>query len=162
MLGIWAAYNFLKTVAPAADVGAQLGQVAPDFRVPTLDGKPFTLSEQRGKPTIIFFMAYWCGTCIPNARELGQLYQEYSGQVNMLALDVDPSSTPESLQRFKQAAGNGSFSWAFDTNSNVATIYGINYLDTTIILDSEGQIVYRGGFPASYAALKDELEKLIQ
>ena len=145
-----------------SNTGAQVGQVAPDFTVPTLDGATFTLSEQRGKPTIIYFTAYWCGTCIPKAQELGQLYQEYNGRVNIIALDVDPTSTPELLDRFKQAAGNGAFVWAFDSDSKVATAYRVTSTGTTIIIDSEGRIVCRGGFPTSYAALKGQLEKLIQ
>lgn len=143
-----------------SNTGAQAGQVAPDFTVPTLDGATFTLSEQRGNPTIIFFTAYWCGSCIPKAQELGQLYQEYKGRVTIIALDIDPTSTPELLDRFKQAAGNGAFVWALDSGSKVATAYRVNSLSTAIILDGAGRIVYRGQFPTSYAALKAELEKL--
>lgn len=33
-----------------SNTGAQVGQVAPDFSVPTLDGAKFALSKQRGKP----------------------------------------------------------------------------------------------------------------
>lgn len=142
------------------NVGARVGQVAPDFRVPTLDRKTFTLSEQRGKPTIVFFTAYWCSDCFPKAQKLGQLYQEYKGRVNIIALDIDPTSTLELLDRFKQAAGNGAFVWAFDSDSKVATAYRVTSTGTTIIIDSEGQIMYRGQFPTSYAALKGELEKL--
>lgn len=145
-----------------SNTGAQVGQVAPDFSVPTLDGAKFELSEQRGKPTFVLFTAYWCSDCIPKAHELGQLYQEYKEQVNIIALDIDPTSTPELLGEFKQAAGNGAFVWAFDSGSKVATTYQVTSTGTTIIIDSEGRIVYRGGFPTSYAALKGELEKLIQ
>lgn len=145
-----------------SNTGAQVGQVAPDFSAPTLDSATFTLSEQRGKPTIIYFTAYWCGSCIPKAQELGQLYQEYNGRVNIIALDIDPTSTPELLDRFKQAAGNGAFVWAFDSDSKVATAYRVTSTGTTIIIDSKGRIMYRGQFPTSYAALKGELEKLIQ
>jgi len=145
-----------------SNTGAQVGQVASDFTVPTLDGAKFTLSEQHGKPTIVYFTAYWCSSCIPKAQELGQLYQEYNGRVNIIALDIDPTSTPELLDRFKQAAGNGAFVWAFDSDSKVATAYRVTSTGTTIIIDNEGRIVYRGGFPTSYDALKGELEKLIQ
>lgn len=64
------------------DVGAGVGKAAPDFSVPTLDGKTFTLSEQRGKPTVIFFMAYWCGSCVPEGTALGQLIQAYGDKVS--------------------------------------------------------------------------------
>ena len=159
-LGIWLVLRTPSQTSTTAQSGVQMGDVAPDFTVPTLDGAKFTLSEQRGKPTIIYFTAYWCGSCIPKAQELGQLYQEYNGRVNIIALDVDPTSTPELLDQFKQAAGNGAFVWAFDSDSKVATAYRVNALSTIIILDGEGRIVYRGHFPTSYAALKGEAEKL--
>lgn len=165
MLATWIIYSMLQTSAPAASPNgrtrAQVGDLAPDFTVPTLDGGKFRLSEQLGKPTIIYFTAYWCGTCIPKAQELGQLFQEYNGRVNIIALDVDPTSTPELLDRFKRAAGNGAFVWAFDSDSKVAAAYQVNSLSTIIILDGEGRIVYRGQFPTSYAALKGELQKLL-
>ena len=145
-----------------SNTGADVGQVAPDFSVPTLDSGTFTLSQQRGKPTFVLFTAYWCSDCIPKAQELGQLSQEYKGQVNIIALDIDPTSTPKLLGQFKQAAGNGAFIWAFDSGSKVATTYQVTSTGTTIIIDSQGRIVYRGGFPTSYDALKGELEKLIQ
>jgi len=162
-LGIWIALRVLsRTPTTTSQSGVEVGDIASDFTVPTLDGGKFALSEQRGKPTIVLFTAYWCTDCIPKAQKLGQLYQEYNGQVNIIALDIDPTSTPELLDRFKQAAGNGAFVWAFDSDSKVATAYRVTSTGTTIITDREGRIVYRSGFPTSYAVLKGELEKLIQ
>ena len=147
--------------APLADaVGVQVGQVAPDFIVPTLDGSSFTLAGQRGKPTIIFFMAYWCSTCIPEARALTRLQQEYGEQLSIIAIDLDPSSTPEALSRFKSAADNGDYIWAFDTSQQVANALQVQALDTTLILDSEGRIVYRDAYPTTYDILKETLADL--
>lgn len=166
LLAGWIIMSILQPATSASSstgrTGVQVGNLAPDFTVPTLDGNQFRLSENQGKPTLIYFTAYWCGTCIPKAQELGQLYQEYSGRVHIVVLDVDPTSTLELLDQFKQAAGNGAFVWAFDSDSKVATTYLVNALSTIIFLDGERRIVYRGQFPTSYAALKGELEKLIQ
>src|SRR6266498_4615155 len=113
-LGIWIALRALpRTPTTTSQSGVEVGDKASDFTVPTLDGGKFALSEGRGKPTIVLFTAYWCSDCFPKAQKLGQLYQEYNGRVNILALDMDPTSTPELLGRFKQAAGNGAFVWAF-------------------------------------------------
>lgn len=116
---------------------AKAGPPAPDFTVPTLDGGSFTLSEHRGKPIILFAMAYWCGTCVPEARALGRIRQEYGDRVTIVALDVDPSSTPDLLRRFRQFAGNPGYIWAFDKNGRVTQAYRIRSLDTTIIIDAE-------------------------
>jgi thiol-disulfide isomerase/thioredoxin len=62
--------------AGAAPVRAS-GPPAPDFTVPTLDGGTFTLSAHRGKPVVIFTMAYWCLPCVLEAQALAKLHQRY-------------------------------------------------------------------------------------
>ena len=121
----------------------------------------FSAPENLGKPTIILFMAYWCGNCIPEARALAQLKNEYGDQINIIALDIDASSAVASLQQFKQAADNGTYVWAFDLDFEVASSYQVNALDTTLILDSNGLIVYRDQVPSTYDTLKGELEKIL-
>lgn len=140
--------------------GTQLGEIAPNFTVPTLDGGTFSLVDQRGKPTIIFFMAYWCGTCIPEARALAQLNREYGEQVSIVAIDVDPTSTPDALAGFKQAADGGAFTWAFDDGQQVINAYQVRALDTTLVLDAEGHVVYSDAYPTTYGVLKDTLTGL--
>jgi peroxiredoxin len=160
-LGVfWGFRSASQSSSSTIQSGVNIGNIAPDFTVPTLGGGTFTLSENRGKPTIILFMAYWCGNCIPEARALAQLQNEYGDQINILALDVDASSTEESLEQFKHAANDGDFTWAFDRDFQVASSYEVNALDTTLILDVNGLIVYRDQVPTSYNILKDELEKL--
>lgn len=142
------------------NTGSKVGDFAPGFTVPTLDGSQFNLVEQQGKPAVIFFMAYWCGTCIPEARALGQLQQEYGDDLTLIAIDVDPSSTLEALTNFKEAADNANITWAFDTGQQVTNDYQVQALDTTLILDSEGRIVYRDAFPTTYDVLKEALAEL--
>ncbi len=137
------------------------GQPAPDFSVPTLDGGTFRLADQRGKPTVIFFMAYWCPTCVPEAQALAKLHQEYGDKVAILALDIDPSSSPKSLTQFKQWAGNPDYAFGFDKGNVVVQKYKVRSLDATVIVDAEGKIVYQDTYPTPYERLKAELEKLV-
>jgi peroxiredoxin len=156
----WLAWNS-RPNAPThgtADVtGPQVGEIAPDFTVPTLEGDVFQLSEQRDRPTIIFFMAYWCPTCIPEARALAQLKEEYGDTLRIIALDIDPSSTPEALANFKHVSANGAFTWAFDAGQEVTRRYQVRSLDTTVIVDETGRVVYRDGFVTPYETLKEAL-----
>lgn len=163
-LGGWILWNAFQTtptpsVTASGTVGTNLGDTAPDFSVPTLTGDTFTLSEQRGNPTIVFFMAYWCGTCIPEAQALAQLKQEYGENINIVAVDVDPSSSPQTLNQFRQASGNGTYIWAFDTGQQVATSFKVRSLDTTLILNAVGMVIYRDEFPSSYSTLKKALSE---
>ncbi len=164
VLGGWVIWNTFQSTQPQAAasngiVGLATGNIAPDFSLPTLGGDTFTLSEQRGEPTIVFFMAYWCGTCIPESQALAQLKGEYGDKLNIVAIDLDPSSTPQALEQFKQAAGGESLTWAFDTDQQVASNYQVRSLDTTLVLNAEGVIVYRDEFPSPYKTLKDALSQ---
>lgn len=149
-----------QSAPQSSQSGGDVGDIAPDFSVPTLDGKTFVLSENQGKPAIILFMAYWCGNCIPEARALAQLKKEYGDQINIIALDIDASSTVESLERFKQAADNGEYVWAFDRELQVLSAYQVRALDTTLILDKNGIIVYRDETPTPYNTLKSALREI--
>lgn len=137
------------------------GPTAPDFSVPTLDSGMFTLSEHRGKPVIVFIMAYWCGTCVPEAQALARLHEEYGDRVTILALDVDPSSTPERLAAFKQFVGDPDYVWAFDKGAVVTQAYRVRSLDTTFIISPDGRIVYTDAVPTSYDQLKAQLVRLL-
>jgi len=72
-------------------------------------------------------------------------------------LDVDPSSTPDRLQQFRTYAGNPSYTWSFDKNGQVTQAYRIRSLDTTIIVDANGRIVYRDEYPTPYDKLQEAI-----
>jgi len=148
------------TQAPA-DAAPGAGPPAPDFTVPTLQGDTFTLSAQRGKPVVLFAMAYWCGTCVPEAQALAQLHRRYGDRVRIVALDVDPSSTPETLQQFRKWVGEPDYVWAFDRDNRVVQAYQIRSLDTTIIINQAGEIVYTDAYPTPIETLEEQIKKLL-
>lgn len=167
ILGGWVAWNaFIGTnsqeiVQRSGNTGSAVGDFAPDFTVPTLDGQEYNLASQQGKPTILFAMAYWCGTCIPEANALAQLHDQYGDNLSILVLDVDPSSSPELLSQFKSTVGNPDFVWAFDAGQVVTRSYQISALDTTLVLDAEGVVIYRDAYPTSYTVLENLLRELL-
>ena len=161
----WIVWNTLQgssgtDIVRLDTIGTDLGEIAPDFTVSTLDGGEFALGAQRGNPTIIFFMAYWCGTCIPEAQVLARLNEEYGNDINIIAIDIDASSSVDGLNQFKLASGNGAYTWAFDFDQLVTNLYRVRVLDTTLILDADGYIIYRDERPTDYRTLKNVLESL--
>ena len=53
-----------RLVAPsAADTAMQVGDLAPDFTLPDLDGTPVALNHYRGRPTLVLFWNPGCGYC---------------------------------------------------------------------------------------------------
>lgn len=113
--------------------------------------------------TVIFSMAYWCGNCVPEARALAQLQQEYGDQLQVVVVDIDPTSTPERLQEFIFAStlGTDHLIWAMDRDGSFSRSYSIRALDTTIILDRDGKEIYRDTYPTPYDTLRNELRKVL-
>ncbi len=144
-----------KLVNPVSDSSA------PDFTVPTINGGTFTLSANRGKPVVMFVMAYWCPTCFREAEGLAKLHKKYKDRVTIIALDVDPSSTPQSLALFKSQVGNPDYIWAFDKGGNVARSYKIKALETTIIFDQSGKVVFKDLRSTSYRTLEKQITLIL-
>ena len=157
----WFVLRGQTPIQAPVDVASGAGPPAPDFTVPTLQGDTFTLSAQRGKPVILFAMAYWCGTCVPEAQALAQLHRRYGDRVRIVALDVDPSSTPETLQQFRKWVGEPDYVWAFDRDNRVVQAYQIRSLDTTIIINQAGEIIYTDAYPTPFETLEEQIKKLL-
>jgi peroxiredoxin len=120
------------------------GAPAPDFSVRALDGRRITLRDVRGSPTLLFFMASWCGSCLAEAEALGRIHDELAGrELRIIAVDVDPTSSPELVRQFAEAAGGPRYVFALDEDGRTARTFGVATLDTTIIIDREGRIAYR-------------------
>jgi thiol-disulfide isomerase/thioredoxin len=139
----------VKPVA-LADIPGNIatGQPASDFTVRTMDGGQFALADHAGQPTLILFMASWCGPCIYEAINLAQVHAQYKDRgLNVIALDVQDGDTDAELQVFREAAGNPDYIWAFDDEYMVTQAYNVRSLDTTILIDQAGKIVFRDEYP---------------
>ncbi len=76
----------LISTSPAVEVG----DVAPDFTLLDVRGERFTLSEQKERITVLFFIGYDCGSCLVEAPDvelnIHKQYQPYGVQV--VAIDI--------------------------------------------------------------------------
>lgn len=139
---------------------------APDFAIETLDGSRFVLSDYRGRVVVVYFMAGWCLTCIPEARALARLYAEYRDRgLEVLAVDAQFDETPADVDRFRRQVGANpppDYRWAIDRNLKVVTALGVRALDTTVVIDPQGRIVYRDEVPTPYGTLKQAVEAALR
>ena len=135
---------------------------AGDFAVTTLDGEEFRLSEKRGKAVALYFMAGWCGSCIPEAQSWSKLYPENKDEgLRVLIVSMDPNDTPQTIEGFRQAGGIRPLPWSIDETGEVSRALDIQALDSTVIVDREGRISYRDSAPTTYEALAKELKEVL-
>lgn len=138
---------------------------APPVRVQTAsfgDGSLFDLESGRGNIVVLYFMAWWCFTCIPEAQVLADLHEQYGDAgVRILVLDVDRASNEQVLDEFRTTAGGGRHLWAIDEELSVARALNVQILDATVVIDREGRIAYRDGVPTPRETHLAVLEALL-
>lgn len=73
-----------------------------DAPLKTLDGKPFRLSDSKGKVLVLDLWATWCGPCRQEIPHLVDLNKEMGPRgVEVIGLDIDPvQDSPEDVQAF--------------------------------------------------------------
>lgn len=62
----------------AAEVQYSIGESAPDFTLPNLEGQMVSFSSLKGKIVVIHFATAWCPFCNTEAPYLEKLYQNYN------------------------------------------------------------------------------------
>jgi len=79
----------------------------------------------------------------------------------MLMVSIDPSETPQSIEAFNEAAGIEEPLPTILDDGEIAQEFGVNALETTIILDRDGEEVFRETGPKDAEKLEKELEGVL-
>jgi cytochrome c biogenesis protein CcmG/thiol:disulfide interchange protein DsbE len=139
-----------NTVIPSGvDAGGpRVGDTAPDFTLPTLDGKTVRLSDYAGKPVVLNFWASYCHPC----REEFPLFRDqlarHPGEFVVLGVDTkDIDSDARAFAKDKKAT------WpiAVDSTNGVAKAYGVGALPQTFFIKPDGTVALR-----YYAQIPDD------
>ena len=137
----------------------EVGALANDFTLDTLDGDEMTLSDLRGKAVMLNFWASWCGPCRIEIPHMIALYDEYQdSEFEILAVNIRES--PAQVQDFADQLGM-SFPILMDTNGQVAAAYFVRAIPMTFFLDSDGVIRFIHQGTLSEKALRDYIERLL-
>ena len=89
------------TIAPGGLGSIVVGQSAPDFTLPTLEGGEVTLSELRGLAILINFWASWCEPCRVETPLLVSAYRRYADEgLVVLGLNLTEQDRLEDVQAF--------------------------------------------------------------
>lgn len=114
--------------------------VAQDFTLPTLNGEPVSLSDARGKITIVNFWATWCPPCREEMPHMQSFYEKHHEDVEILAVNVTNMDDGRPIiERFVQEH-ELTFPILLDESGEVGLMYEVMTLPTSYILDTEGRV----------------------
>ena len=122
----------------------KIGMQAPDFSAPNPQGKQITLSEIKGKVTIVDFWASWCKPCRIENPNLVKLYEKYHSK----GLEIISVSLERGNQKafWIEAIKKDQLNWHNVSNLKfwqdpIAQTYGVKSIPATFILDENGTVV---------------------
>lgn len=127
---------------------------APDFTLKSNVGENLRLAEQRGDVVMLNFWASWCAPCreeMPHLNELNSQYKDMGFTLLGVNVDEKERDANRAIDRLKVE-----FPVLFDTENNVAELFKVDAMPTTILIDRDGTIRYlhRGykkGYEVEYA-----------
>jgi len=137
-------------------------KMAPDLRLPDLDGEVTALEAFRGQVVVVNFWATWCPPCRREMPSLERLLQKTAGEgVVVLAVNIgeDVDTVFPFVGTIEPAP---SFPLLFDSNAETLDEWGVRGLPTTFVVAPDGSIAYRavGGREFDHPALVEQLLQL--
>jgi peroxiredoxin len=147
--------------AASAQGFALLGQSAPDFALRSFSGINVRLSEDRGDVVVLTFWGSQCDVCRRQLDILDHSYSTYrSAGLHMYGVSVDDD--PAHARQFV-AAHPLTFVMLEDPAKNVARLFQIDNLPTTVLIDRGGVVrhIYRDFGPRDEALYLSQLRELL-
>ena len=118
------------------------GTVAPDFKMKTIDGKTFKLSQLKGKTVVLDFWASWCPDCRKDAPEVVKMYKEYAPQgVEFVgvSMDTDVEAWRKACEQFGITYTQVSELKKFK-ETDIAKAYGVKWIPSMVVIDKDGKV----------------------
>ena len=139
---------------------------APLFKKKSVDGRSISLEKMRGHYILIDFWGSWCKPCISVIPELRDIHKKYP-QLELISVAVDPAPntnygfTPAPL---KTAIKELQMDWiniqdrSAEGSEQISEKYKIKSYPTTVLIDTDGKIIYRKSSILAMDSLRQILE----
>ncbi len=151
--------------APAAPSAASPRPSLPDFRLRTIDGERFVLSEHVGRDVIVLsFWATWCLPCLAELPHLSELYERRRSEgLTVVAVSMDEPSTQAEVAPTARRLGL-KMPVVVDEEQRAVRLYNKNRdAPMTVVIDRDGIIKKaQAGFqPGDEERLEELLSTLL-
>jgi peroxiredoxin len=141
----WLTYQ-VKREEPAAmgsiqDLGTlKVGDAAPDFTLPDLEGQQVSLADQRGRVVVLDFWATWCPPCRAVMSVLDSFSRKHQ-QSGVVVLSINQGESREHIERSLRGRRRD-LRILLDEDEEVGDAYGVGAIPLLVMVDREGRIAW--------------------
>jgi len=115
---------------------------APNFLLPSIDGKKIQLSDYAGNVVIINFWTTWCKPCTREIPSFVKLQKKYKDKpFTIIGISLDNRISESEIRQFTESYGINYPIALGMKDQSILTLYGrITSIPTTFIIDKKGYI----------------------
>jgi peroxiredoxin len=123
-----------------------LGDPAPDFELPAVDGQTHALEDYRGRPVAVVFSCVHCPYVVAWEDRLNDIAREYSDRAGLVAINSNAGYLGDGIDDMKRRSLEKGFVFPFlyDATQEVASAYGAARTPEVFLFDGEHRLVYHG------------------
>ena len=144
-----------------------IGKIAPEFKAKNPDGEIVSLSDVKGKYTLIDFWAAWCGPCRKENPNLLEVYNNFNSKgfdIISISLDGRRGKTEGKKAWIDAIDKDGIGAWYHISNLDyfkceIAKTYGVTSIPSSFLIDENGKIIAKN---LRGKALQNKLKQLFE
>jgi thiol-disulfide isomerase/thioredoxin len=151
-------------IIPLFAYSQEIGKDIISFSGKTATGETVSVSDYKGKVTVIDFWASWCKPCKEGFPFLIELFDSYSDkEFSVLTVNLD-EETGNYKKFIKNLNKEVPFKTILDPDSKIANAYNIEAIPNTFIIDKNGVIrfIHIGFTNSEKETFKKEIESLLE
>lgn len=132
--------DFLIRMAHLKSV--QVGQMAPDFTITSIDNTTISLSDFKGQYLLLDFWASWCIPCRKENSNVVKAYKQFKNKkFNIFGISLDKDK-----EAWKHAVVTDELSWQHGSDLNdfegkTVTLYQVQAIPSSFMIDPDGKII---------------------
>ena len=119
--------------------GYSAGTTPPSFAGRTLEARPISMADLRGKVLVVNFWASWCLECRPEMPTLERLHRELAPR-GLAVVGINAREEKEAVRRYAKDL-DLTFPLVLDQDGKINVAYGVVGLPTTFVIGRDGRAV---------------------